>query len=77
MNFKPISGAAYRITGTIKELGNKASKINCICAGRDGQEFKFITLRTRMNELDEAVTSPLVFWLKPAELDEVRIEQLA
>lgn len=77
MHFKPINGAAYCITGTIKSLGNKSSRFNCICAGRDGQDFKFITLRTRINELDETETAPLVFWLKPSEMDDICIKQLA
>lgn len=76
MNFKPVSGAAYQIKGTIKSLGAKASNINCICAGREDKKFKFITLRSRVNENEETEFSPLVFWLTPSEIDEVSIDQL-
>lgn len=77
MNFKPVSGAAYQIKGTIKALGSKASNINCICAGREGKEFKFVTLKSRVNENEETEFSPLVFWLTPSEIDEVSIDQLS
>lgn len=76
MNFKPISGAAYRIKGTVKSLGSKTSNFNCIFAGREDGDFKFITLKERFNENEESEFSPLVFWVKPSEIDDINIEQL-
>ena len=76
MNFKPVNGAAYQIKGTITALGTKASNINCIFAGREDKKFKFITLRSRINENEETEFSPVSFWLTPSEIDEVSIDQL-